>query len=119
MQCAAVITTDLPGLSTTLPVQKWSPLPPWPNTAPTRALDVVGGGVCETPGWWRKGRAPRIRCADQPYAAAVAPGDGEDEGGAETRVFRAGTSPVVQPDKAARPASMATATADLWRMAGC
>ncbi|AKA09045.1 hypothetical protein SAZ_34460 [Streptomyces noursei ZPM] len=70
--------------------------------------------------------APRIRCADQPGAEPVADADGaalkedeEDAVGAGIRVFRAGTSPLAQPDTAARAASRATAAADLWRMPGC
>jgi hypothetical protein len=44
MQCAAVISRFLPGLETTLAVQKWLPAGPCSNSAPTRSPER-GQGV--------------------------------------------------------------------------
>ncbi|GAA0348506.1 hypothetical protein GCM10010319_26420 [Streptomyces blastmyceticus] len=104
---------DFPGLSTTLPVQKWSPVPSWPNTAPTRAFDSVGGGVRETPGWRCSGRAPSIRLAVHSSGWDAA-GDGE----AEAATFSSGELPLEQPEAMAITARTMTATAGRRRMAG-
>src|ERR1022692_3809842 len=41
IQCAAVISRSSPGLETTLAVQKWLPVAPCSNSAPTRSPDRV------------------------------------------------------------------------------
>ena len=63
MQCAAVISRSWPGLSTTLAVQKWSPLASCSNSAPTRSAvtAVCASGVVPGCGiFWPtpNGRAP-------------------------------------------------------------